>query len=134
MEPNKEKNTQSFSQLSKLFFIGFLILILNSAYLAAFAEPTVLYMSNVLYHVVFGVVLIIPFVIYGVRHLDSLSAGKSKLGLIVGGLGFYTMLAAMGTGVYLIIFGNLKPNRWVLHLHIATAVAQSQIHHFPSYL
>ena len=44
-----------FRGLGRWVTAGFLLLILNSAYIWAFASPTVLYMGNVLLHVVLGV-------------------------------------------------------------------------------
>ena len=44
---------------TKLLLLGFLILLINSAYLISFGEPTLFYIGNVLIHVVLGVALII---------------------------------------------------------------------------
>ncbi|HMC81941.1 MAG TPA: hypothetical protein VKL61_01755, partial [Candidatus Polarisedimenticolia bacterium] len=50
---------------------GFLFLLLNGAYLGAFAAPTLLYMGNVLIHLVVGVLLLAPFLVVGWRHVRS---------------------------------------------------------------
>ena len=60
----------------KLSFVGFLFLLLNSAYLISYGEPTLFYIGNVLIHVVVGVALVIPFIGYVRRHF----AGVSNLG------------------------------------------------------
>ena len=43
--------------LQKWFAIFFLVLLLNTAYVAAFSFATVFYMTNVLVHLVLGLVL-----------------------------------------------------------------------------
>ena len=40
-----------------------ILLVLNTAYVAAFASPTIFYMANVLLHVLLGIA-IIPLVLY----------------------------------------------------------------------
>ena len=55
--------------MRKIFFCAFLILLINSAYLFSFGEPTLFYIFNVLFHVGLGVVLIIPFSIYTYQYL-----------------------------------------------------------------
>ena len=49
---------------TKLLLLGFLILLINSAYLISFGEPTLFYIGNVLIHIVLGVALIVPFMVY----------------------------------------------------------------------
>ena len=39
---------------AKVLVIGFLILLVNSSYLAAYADPTLLYFSNVALHLLLG--------------------------------------------------------------------------------
>ena len=39
----------------------FVLLLVNTAYIAAFASPTIFYMANVLLHLVLGVVLAVAF-------------------------------------------------------------------------
>ena len=97
---------------AKLRFFGFLFLLLNSAYLISFGEPTLFYISNVLIHVVVGVLLIILFIGYLRRYFGSMSvAGKG--GMIFLGAGAIS-------GVYLMIVGATTSNRWLLALHIIT--------------
>ena len=55
--------------MRKFSLIIFLILLINSAYLFSFGEPTLFYIFNVLFHVGLGVVLIIPFSIYTYQYL-----------------------------------------------------------------
>jgi len=48
--------------------IAFLALIVNSAYIAAFADPSIFYMANVLLHLGLGLALMVVAVIYARRH------------------------------------------------------------------
>ncbi|MDD9974648.1 MAG: hypothetical protein OXU27_11620, partial [Candidatus Poribacteria bacterium] len=72
--------------MRKIFFCVFLILLLNSAYLFSFGEPTLFYIFNVLLHVGLGVLLIIPFSIYLYRQLKRISRlGQiGSIGIVVG--------------------------------------------------
>ncbi|NIR48779.1 MAG: hypothetical protein GWN55_05250, partial [Phycisphaerae bacterium] len=108
--------------MKKLLKAGFLLLIINSAYLASFASPDIFYMANVLFHVIFGVVIIVPFLVYGFRLLQRTTSELGQVGQVVGYAAYSLMILSMGAGLYLIIFGNLRPNRSVLYAHIATAV------------
>ena len=68
----------------KLSLFGFLFLLLNSAYLISFGEPTLFYISNVLIHVVVGILLIIPFVSHLVGAFANMSiVGKSGMVCLV---------------------------------------------------
>jgi len=96
---------------SKLSFFGFLFLLLNSAYLISFGEPTLFYISNVLIHVAVGIVLIIPLIGYIRKYLANMP--------IVGKSGIVCLGVGIVSGGYLMIVGATTPNRWLLVLHIA---------------
>ncbi|MDH3217808.1 MAG: multiheme c-type cytochrome, partial [Candidatus Krumholzibacteria bacterium] len=98
---------------TKLLFLGFLLLLLNSAYLISFGEPTLFYIGNVLAHVVLGLGLLIPFVGFLRRRFTSLSplGQTGMIGFVIGAL----------SGGYLMIVGATTPNRWLLILHIVSA-------------
>ncbi len=108
--------------MAKLFFAGCLLLLLNSAYLAVFASPTLFYAFNVLFHVGFGVVLALPFLIHGVRLVRTAASDPGRWGALALQMGFWLMVGSITAGIALIILGNVRPNRWLLHVHIATAV------------
>ena len=106
--------------MRKFSFYAFLILLLNSAYLFSFGEPTLFYIANVLLHVALGILLIIPFSIYVYRQwariLKCIATGKSilqPLGVLGLGLGILS-------GGYLMIVGATRPYRWLLIFHIVT--------------
>ena len=98
--------------MRKLSFYTFLILLLNSAYLFSFGEPTLFYIANVLLHIGLGILLIIPFGIYVYRHFMRIPrfAQIGSVGLILGIL----------SGGFLMIVGATRPYRWLLIFHIVT--------------
>ena len=97
---------------TKLLLLGFLILLINSAYLISFGEPTLFYIGNVLMHVLLGVALIIPFIVYVHKHFAGMS--------IIGKGGIVFLGVGVISGVYLMFVGATTPNRWLLILHIVT--------------
>ncbi|HXI42602.1 MAG TPA: tetratricopeptide repeat protein [Bryobacteraceae bacterium] len=83
----------------------FLVLLINTAYIAAFNSPTVFYMGNVLLHLVLGVVLTVAL-LFLLRQFSP-SAG------------FFLVAAALG--LYLAVRGNTTDQRWALTAHIVAA-------------
>ena len=88
----------------------FLILLLNSAYLFSFGEPTLFYILNVLFHLALGIALIIPFSIYLYQKFNILSP--------YGHVGVFGLLVGIASGVSLMIVGATTPFRWILITHI----------------
>ena len=86
--------------------VALVVLILNSGYLAGFPRPTILYMSNVLLHLVVGLALMAAAILASKRYRR-----ESAL-----------FLAAGLPGLYLGVGGNTLDHRWVLWLHILLAV------------
>ena len=103
--------------MRKLSLILFLILLINSAYLFSFGEPTLFYIFNVLFHVGLGVVLTIPFSIYIYRHFKRIS--------ILGQIGIIGIVVGIISGGYLMIVGATTPYRWLLITHIISVSAGS---------
>ena len=85
--------------------IGFIVLLVNTAYIAAFASPTVFYMGNVLLHLVLGVALTVAL-LFLLRQFPAAA-------------GFF--LAASALGIFLAIRGNTLDHRWALIAHIVAA-------------
>src|SRR5258707_9768908 len=54
----------------RLWVICYLILLLNSSYLAGYADPTLFYFGNVALHLILGVVLTIAFAVYAFRRFS----------------------------------------------------------------
>jgi tetratricopeptide (TPR) repeat protein len=99
--------------LKTLVGVGFIVLLVNTAYIAAFADPTIFYMGNVLAHLVIGVLLAVLFGALLFRDQDVLrGAGPSAL--------FFAI--ALGFGLYLVLVGNIREHQWVMRTHIIAAV------------
>ena len=103
--------------MRKLSLIIFLILLINSAYLFSFGEPTLFYIFNVLFHVGLGVILIIPFSIYTYRRFKHIP--------ILGQIGIIGIVVGIISGGYLMIVGATTPYRWLLITHIVSVSAGS---------
>src|SRR5580698_4916669 len=101
------------SKLSKWIAIAFLVLLLNTAYIAAFASATVLYMSNVLLHLALGVALSMAMTFLIARNAVLRRSIKTALIFFL-----FSFLAA----IYLVAAGNIREHRWALWTHIATAL------------
>ncbi|MEJ7605008.1 MAG: multiheme c-type cytochrome [Bryobacteraceae bacterium] len=91
--------------LKRLFAPLCVALILNTAYIAAFADPTVFYMANVLLHLALGIVFTIVFA----------SALRRQAATLV-------LLICAVLGLYLVAAGNTFPQRWILWAHIAVGI------------
>ena len=94
---------------------GVLILLVNSAYLAAFARPTLFYFANVVAHIILGIVMAVV--------LGRLLAGHWRsipLPLLGAAL-----LAAAGSlfGLAITVAGAAGPLRWLLPTHIVLVLA-----------
>src|SRR5690349_1431806 len=85
-----------------------ILLVLNGAYLWAFKSATLVYMSNVLMHVVWGIILL-PFAVVLLRR-DRRAWLPSLLFLLSGAI-----------GIYLMVHGNLRVDRPVLYAHTVAA-------------
>src|SRR5687768_4084717 len=108
------------------------ILLANTAYIAAAASPTVFYMSNVLAHVVLGAVVWLTALAVLARDLSRRSplaeADRefSRNPFVV--VAFITLTVAAAFAVELIRRGNLLELRWVLISHVvAGAIATAAL-------
>jgi Tfp pilus assembly protein PilF len=86
-------------------------LLVNSAYLAARADASLFYYSNVALHAVLGIVAALMVVPVLVRAPRGLRAGAVIL------------LAAAGAGIHLTIAGNTRAHRPALIVHAALGIA-----------
>ncbi len=96
----------------KWFAVFFVLLLLNTAYVWAFAFPTIFYMANVLFHLVLGISLSFAaaFLLWRRR--------VPRRGLA---LGLALLLVSLFLGLYLACVGNLASNRRILWVHIGSA-------------
>ena len=69
-------------KVSRFWLYAFVVLLLNSAYLWPFAEPTLFYLGNLILHMLLGLVLTAACLVYLFRHFKSLSFAM-RLGLIL---------------------------------------------------
>src|SRR5215831_11400785 len=105
------------SRIAKLLVIGYLILLINSSYLAAFADPTLFYFGNVAFHLLFGVVLAVLFAVYALKRFKSFSRMLQLAVVLLG--------VSAALGLFMMKVGATRPYRWALYSHIAFAVAGS---------
>ena len=87
---------------------GGLALGLNSVYLAARSDPTLLYFGNVVLHLVLGVAVTAALVPLLRRHFSALGPLLKAAALC--------LLAAAALGLFLMIFGATRPYRWALYV------------------
>jgi len=92
--------------LRRFVIFGFLLLVVNSAYLASFAQASIFYEANVLLHLGLGLVLAIAAAMLLRRY--PLPAGA--------------FLVAAVPALYLVFRGNTYDQRMVLGVHIAIGV------------
>src|SRR3989442_6141084 len=100
------------SRLAKWIGFFFIVLLVNTAYVAAFATPSIFYMTNVLIHLGLGLALAIGLICQLRKDSTLLAAAPSALGLF----GIALLL-----GLYIVKAGNTTPNRWALWSHIGAA-------------
>jgi tetratricopeptide (TPR) repeat protein len=102
------------SRLPLLVGAGTLLLLLNTAYVAAFASPTVFYMGNVLFHLVLGVAVALGAAVLFARRPD-LRRGFGPAGS--------AFAVATAIGIYLAVAGNVRANHGELVAHVVAAGA-----------
>jgi len=97
-----------------LLIIG-LLLIGNSAYVAAFGDPTLFYVANALLHPALGIIAGILLAVFASRHREFFAG---TLGVV---MALFLALAA-GFGVYLMIVGMTRPHSLALYVHVSAAI------------
>lgn len=95
------------SRIERILWGAFALLLLNSAYLAAFAQANLFYMANVLLHIVAGAG-ITAAVIWQLKRENRIASLLLGVSLLI--------------GLYLAITGNTSDKAWILAAHIAVAV------------
>ena len=98
--------------LQKWIAIFFLVLLVNTAYIAAFPTATVFYMTNVLIHLGLGAVLAVAVV------LTLSSTGLASAAPVA--LGFFLVSVVFAGAITWL--GNIHANAWMLWVHIAASV------------
>jgi Flp pilus assembly protein TadD len=98
--------------LKVLLGAGVIVLLVNTGYIAAFASPTIFYMTNVLAHLVLGIVLAVGFAVLLARQ----RALRRPLGAAA-----VLFAIAVAFALYLVMFGNIHEHKWALQAHIVAA-------------
>ena len=99
------------------------MLLLNAAYLAAFAEASLFYFANVALHAILGVALLLIGALRLVRRGLPTGCGISSLNSAIPWWLSAAPLAISGVlGVALLFTGATTPYRWLLQAHIATGI------------
>jgi Flp pilus assembly protein TadD len=98
--------------LAKWTAVLFVVLLVNTAYITAFASPTVFYMTNVLAHLVLGLALAVAFGLLLARRPD-LRRGIAPAAVLFG--------IALVAGLWLTVAGNVLAHRPILWVHIVAA-------------
>ena len=99
----------------KKFAVGFVVLILNSAYLAARADASPFYFANVGLHLLLGVALATAAALRLVRQRGPWSPLTLLTVALLG--------PATALGLVLMFVGATRPHQWILNAHIAFAAA-----------
>jgi tetratricopeptide (TPR) repeat protein len=103
--------------IAKFLVIGYLVLLVNSSYLAAYADPTLFYFGNVALHLVLGVVVMVVFAVYAFKRFRQFSPAM-KLAVLL-------LAVSAALGLFMMRFGATRPYRWALYSHVAFAIAGS---------
>src|ERR1035441_7807033 len=101
---------------AKWLLIFGLVLVANSAYLAAFGDPTLFYVANALLHPSLGIIAGIFLVVFSLRH-RGLLAGTT------GALTGLSLALAAGFGIYLLFVGMTRPHSLALYAHVGASVS-----------
>jgi Flp pilus assembly protein TadD len=91
----------------KLTTAALALLVLNSAYLAAFAQASIFYELNVVLHLTLGLALAAFALSYARRYPQETCA----------------FVASAAVALYLVFRGNLVEHRWALWVHVVLALA-----------
>jgi len=111
-----ENNSSRLSGVAKWLLIFGLFLIANSAYVAAFGEPTFFYVANSLLHPVLGIVAVVLLVIFAARNRELLSGAAGAITRLV-------LAVATGFGIYLLFVGMTRPHSMALYVHVGASIA-----------
>ena len=101
------------SRIKVVLGVSFVVLLVNTAYVWAFASPTIFYMTNVVVHLALGIAVSIAGAVVIARE----PALRRPLGLAAP-----AMAVALGFGIFLTIWGNVNDHRWALRAHIVAGL------------
>ncbi|HEV8336620.1 MAG TPA: tetratricopeptide repeat protein [Candidatus Polarisedimenticolia bacterium] len=104
-----------------LLLAGFLFLLVNSAYVGAFAAPTLIWVGSLFLHIVLGVLLLLPFLLIGWGHVRAPGIPASARAAAIAG--YLALAGSAAAGIYLLKYGALRAHLPVVRLHVALGVA-----------
>ena len=111
----------SVTKSARFLAIGTLLFLINSSYLAAFDDPTFVYIINLLLHFGFGILLTVGLRGYLTRAWRGLP--------VTGRLGGILLLASSGIGIGVLLFGASRQwagfgpaVKWAGPLHVAVGL------------
>ena len=108
-----ENGRRSF--VGKVLWVLGLLLVVNSAYAAAFGDPSLFYIINALLHPLVGIVAAVLFVVFVARHRQYFAG-------IVGAGSVAVLGLATASGICLAIVGMTRPHSGALYAHVGTAI------------
>ena len=138
-----ENSHPRLSSAAKWLLIFGLFLVANSAYLAAFGDPSLFYVANALLHPLLGIIAGILLVVFIVRHRELLTGtgvvaaleacpdtGRERRPAVgdrrysaAGGITGLFLAVAAGFGIYLLFVGMTRPHSFALYAHVGASVA-----------
>ncbi len=110
-----ERDAQVGRSVGKLLLVVALILVANSAYLAAFGDPTLFYVVNGLLHPFLGVLAAVLSAVYLFRAKEVLLRESWEAWLV-------PLVLSGILGIYLAIAGMTRPHSLALYAHVTFAV------------
>src|ERR1017187_1931094 len=111
-----DNNPSRLSGVAKWLLIFGLVLVANSAYVAAFGEPTFFYVANTLLHPALGIVAVVLLTVFARRHHELLTGAAGAVTRLV-------IALATGFGVYLLFMGMTRPHSLALYIHVGASIA-----------
>ena len=116
MKPKpKDESDRSILGNGKLLLLLGLFVVANSAYIAAFGDPTLFYEINALLHPVAGALAAVLLVVFLLRHRGAFSGAYARAALALMGL-------ATAFGLYLAVVGMTRPHSRALYAHVTAAI------------
>jgi tetratricopeptide (TPR) repeat protein len=110
---------------------GWLVLLVNTVYIAAFPSPTLFYMGNVVLHLALGLALTVAVLRLWRRATpaggetatggEAGAANDPAAGSPAGRAAAWLLAIAAVAGVALAVAGNTTPHRWLLWTHVAAS-------------
>jgi tetratricopeptide (TPR) repeat protein len=102
-------------RLGTIVVILALCLIFNSAYVAAYGDPNLFYVTNALLHPVLGILAAIFFTVYAVRRREIFSGPVSNAAIVL-------LVLAAAFGGYIAVVGMIRPHSLALYAHVTAAL------------